>query len=81
MTAGRAAAALLLVPSAWLVTEWLRSWQGLGGPWAVFGVSQWQHPVILALAAVGGVWLVTFALVAANTGILIAMAAPTLGRA
>ncbi len=79
VTAGRAVAALLLVPSAWLVTEWLRSWQGLGGPWAVFGVSQWQHPVILALAAVGGVWLVSFALVAANTGILIAMAAPSLG--
>jgi apolipoprotein N-acyltransferase len=70
-----AAAALAIVPSAWLVTEWLRSWQGFGGPWAVLGVSQWQHPVVLALAAVGGVWLVTFALVAANTGILIAIVA------
>lgn len=79
VTAGRAVAALLLVPSAWLLTEWLRSWQALGGPWAVFGASQWQHPVILALAAVGGVWLVSFALVAANTGILIAMAAPSPG--
>jgi apolipoprotein N-acyltransferase len=67
----RAAAALLVVPSAWLVTEWIRSWQGIGGPWAVLGASQWQHPVFLALAAAGGVWLVTFALVAANTGILL----------
>ena len=41
----------------------------------MYGASQWQHPVILALAAVGGVWLVSFALVAANTGILIAVAA------
>jgi apolipoprotein N-acyltransferase len=72
VTALRAAAALLVVPSCWLVTEWIRSWQALGGPWAVFGATQWQHPAILALAAIGGVWLVTFALVAANTGVLLA---------
>jgi apolipoprotein N-acyltransferase len=71
----RALGALAVVPSAWLVADWARSWQGFGGPWAVYGASQWQHPVILALAAVGGIWLVSFALVAANTGILIAVAA------
>jgi apolipoprotein N-acyltransferase len=71
----RAAAAMVVVPSSWLVTEWIRSWQGLGGPWAVLGASQWQHPAILALAAVGGVWLITFALVAANTGVLLAITA------
>jgi apolipoprotein N-acyltransferase len=73
VSAWRALAALVVVPSCWLVTEWIRSWQYLGGPWAVLGASQWQHPAILALAAVGGVWLVTFALVAANTGVLIAL--------
>jgi apolipoprotein N-acyltransferase len=71
----RALAALAVVPSWWLVADWARSWQGFGGPWAVYGASQWQHPAILALAAVGGIWLVSFALVAANTGILIAVAA------
>jgi apolipoprotein N-acyltransferase len=71
----RALAALAVVPSWWLVADWARSWQGFGGPWAVYGASQWQHPAILALAAVGGIWLVSFALVAANTGILIAAAA------
>ncbi len=75
VSARRAAAALVVVPSSWLVTEWVRSWQGLGGPWAVLGASQWQHPAILALAALGGVWLVTFALVAANTGVLLAITA------
>ena len=55
--------------------DWIRSWQGIGGPWAVFGASQWQHPVVLSLAAVGGVWLISFALVAANTGIMIALTA------
>ena len=77
VTLRRAAAALTVVPSVWLVTEWIRSWQGIGGPWAVLGASQWQHPAFLALAAVGGVWLVTFALVAANTGILLAITART----
>jgi apolipoprotein N-acyltransferase len=78
VTAARAAAALALVPSAWLMTELARSWQSLGGPWAVLGASQWQHPAILALAALGGVWLVSFALVAANTGIAVAMLARSL---
>ena len=67
----RALAALVVVPSCWLLTEWLRSWQALGGPWAVFGVSQWQHPAVLALAAVGGVWLISFALVMANVAIVL----------
>jgi apolipoprotein N-acyltransferase len=71
----RALAALAVVPSCWLVADWVRSWQGFGGPWSVYGASQWQHPAILALAALGGVWLVSFALVAANTGILIALVA------
>jgi apolipoprotein N-acyltransferase len=69
----RALAALLVVPSCWLLTEWLRSWQALGGPWAVFGVSQWQHPAVLALAAVGGVWLVSFVLVMTNVAIVLAI--------
>jgi apolipoprotein N-acyltransferase len=75
VTVARAGAAFVVVPSCWLVTEWVRSWQSLGGPWAVLGASQWQHPVILALGAAGGVWLITFALVAANTGLLIALVA------
>ena len=78
----RALAALVVVPSCWLLTEWLRSWQALGGPWAVFGVSQWQHPAMLALASVGGVWLVSFALVLANVAIVLALASlPRVGAA
>ena len=74
-TAARSLAALVVVPSYWLVIEWIRSWQGFGGPWALLGASQWQHPAVLALAAVGGVWLVSFAIVAANTGIVILLTA------
>ena len=71
----RALAALAVLPSYWVLTEWARSWQGFGGPWEVLGTSQWQHPAVLALAAVGGVWLISFALVAANTGIVILLLA------
>jgi apolipoprotein N-acyltransferase len=78
MTAGRSLAALVVVPSFWLLVEWIRSWQALGGPWALLGASQWQHPAMLALASVGGVWLVSFALVAANTGLVILVTAPRL---
>jgi apolipoprotein N-acyltransferase len=75
VSAARALAAIVVVPSFWVLTEWARSWQGFGGPWAVLGTSQWQHPAVLGLAAVGGVWLVSFALVAANTSILVAAVA------
>jgi len=76
VTARRCLAALVVVPSFWLLVEWIRSWQALGGPWALLGASQWQHPAMLALASVGGVWLVSFALVAANTGLVILITAP-----
>jgi apolipoprotein N-acyltransferase len=78
----RALAALVVVPSCWLLTEWLRSWQALGGPWAVFGVSQWQHPAVLALASVGGVWLLSFALVLSNVAIVLVIGSlPRVGAA
>jgi apolipoprotein N-acyltransferase len=70
-----AVAALIVVPSAWLIPEWIRSYQGLGGPWGLYGASQWQHPAVLALAAVGGTWLVSVALLLANTGLLLVLGA------
>jgi apolipoprotein N-acyltransferase len=77
-TARQALAAMFVLPSCWVVIDWIRSWQGIGGPWAVFGASQWQHPVVLALAATGGIWLITFVLVVVNTAIVIALTAARL---
>jgi apolipoprotein N-acyltransferase len=71
----RALCALIVVPACWLVPEWIRSYQGLGGPWALYGASQWQHPAVLALAAAGGVWLVSVALVMANVAIVLVLGA------
>ena len=64
-----------MVPSCWLIPEWIRSYQGLGGPWGLYGASQWQHPAVLALAAIGGTWLVSVALLLANTGLLLVLGA------
>ena len=71
----RALAALVVVPSCWLIPEWIRSYQGLGGPWGLYGASQWQHPAVLALAAIGGTWLVSVALLLANVGLLLVLGA------
>ncbi|WCD85189.1 Apolipoprotein N-acyltransferase [Streptomyces xanthophaeus] len=74
--ARRAAAALVLVPAGWLLSELVRSWQGLGGPWGLLGASQWQVPPALRLASVGGVWLVSLLVVAVNCALVLLLAVP-----
>ncbi|MEU3985644.1 apolipoprotein N-acyltransferase [Streptomyces sp. NPDC026672] len=66
---GRGTAALVVLPSVWLVVELVRSWQGLGGPWGMLGASQWQVESALRLASVGGVWLLSFLVVAVNVAV------------
>ncbi len=68
---GRTAAALLVLPSGWLMVELVRSWQGLGGPWGVLGASQWEVQPALRLASVGGVWLISFLVVAVNVAVAV----------
>ncbi|MFJ2577796.1 apolipoprotein N-acyltransferase [Kitasatospora aureofaciens] len=82
LTARRALLALAVVPALWLTTEYARSWHALGGPWALLGATQWQHPALLGLASAGGIWLVSAVVVAVNTGVLIVLtAAPWRPRA
>ena len=66
----RTVAALVVVPSAWVAAEVVRSWPALGGSWAPLGASQSSQPVMLASASLGGVWLTSFLLVAANTALV-----------
>ncbi|RZU17854.1 apolipoprotein N-acyltransferase [Streptomyces sp. BK239] len=73
---GRAAAALVVLPSGWLAVELVRSWQALGGPWGVLGSSQWQVEPALRLASVGGVWLLSFLVVAVNVAVAVLVAVP-----
>lgn len=69
ITVGRTLAAIVVLPSAWIAAESVRSWQSLGGPWALLGASQWNQPATLASAAIGGVWLTGFLIVAVNTAV------------
>ncbi|MFD8723150.1 apolipoprotein N-acyltransferase [Streptomyces sp. NPDC059629] len=71
---GRAAIAVLVLPSGWLVVELVRSWQGLGGPWGMLGTTQWQVAPALRLASVGGVWLLSFLVVAVNVAVAVLVA-------
>lgn len=66
-----AATALVVLPAVWVSCEFVRSWHALGGPWALLGASQWEHPAVLALASVGGVWLVSAAVAACNTAVVL----------
>ncbi|MFG3193878.1 apolipoprotein N-acyltransferase [Streptomyces omiyaensis] len=75
-TPGRAVAALGAVPAGWLLIELVRSWEGLGGPWGLLGASQWEVPVALRLASLGGVWLVSLLVVTVNTAVVLLCVAP-----
>ncbi|MGW2551886.1 apolipoprotein N-acyltransferase [Streptomyces sp. NPDC001635] len=70
-TAGRVGAALVVLPSGWLLVELVRSWQGLGGPWGLLGSSQWQVQPALRLASIGGVWLLSFLVVLVNVAVAV----------
>ncbi|MBB4922108.1 apolipoprotein N-acyltransferase [Kitasatospora kifunensis] len=67
----RTAAALVVVPSAWLCAEGVRSWQSLGGPWALLGATQWNQPMMLSTASLGGVWLTGFLVACVNTALVV----------
>jgi apolipoprotein N-acyltransferase len=74
LSPGRAAAALVVLPSGWLAVELVRSWQGLGGPWGMLGAGLWQVAPALRLASVGGVWLVSFLVVAVDVAVAVLLA-------
>lgn len=75
VTPGGTAAALVVLPSGWLMVELVRSWEGLGGPWGLLGSSQWQVEPALRLMSVGGVWLVSALIVTVNTALAALVAA------
>ncbi|OBI30119.1 apolipoprotein N-acyltransferase [Mycobacterium sp. E2238] len=67
---GRTVAAMVVLPSAWVAAEAVRSWPPFGGSWASLGASQSAQPGTLASASLGGVWLTSFLVVAANTALV-----------
>jgi apolipoprotein N-acyltransferase len=69
----RLVAAVAVVPAAWVLVEYVRSWDRLGGSWGLLGASQWQVRPVLAVAALGGVWALSFLLVATGTALAVAV--------
>jgi apolipoprotein N-acyltransferase len=61
--------ALLLVPAAWVIIEWWRGWFLSGFPWLSLGYSQ-TDTWLAGLAPVGGVHLVSFALLIGAGGLV-----------
>ncbi len=53
----------------WAALEWVRSWFLTGFPWATLAISQWQQPMMLQGASIGGEWLVSFTLVLFNVAL------------
>ena len=56
----------LAIPSLWGALEWLRANLGfLAMPWDVLGYCQWSVPGVAGIAALAGVWGVSFVIVGA----------------
>ncbi len=71
---GRPVITVLALASAWTVLEWLKGMWPLGGfTWGTVGISQVDNLATARLATVAGVWGVTFAVVAANAAIALAL--------
>ncbi|MPZ89794.1 MAG: apolipoprotein N-acyltransferase, partial [Nitriliruptorales bacterium] len=80
LSAGRLAVALAVLPSVWVLTEYARSWDRLAGPWGLLGTSQWNVQPVLALAALGGVWGLSFMLALVNVALAAALVPGTVRR-
>ncbi len=70
---------VLVAVCGWVGVEWLRTLGPAAFPWALLGVSQWQNLPVLQLASVGGVYLASAAVVAANAGLELLLAGRAVG--
>jgi len=57
---------VFFLSSLWVIEEFLRSYLFSGFGWALLGYSQYKNLVLIQLADIGGVWLVSFLVMAVN---------------
>src|SRR5215470_2065713 len=62
--------ALALNPSLWVVGEWLRGHLMGGFPWGLLGYSQHAQLPVIQIAELGGVYAVSFLIVAVNAALV-----------
>ena len=72
-----AALAVLVLPAIWLLIEYVRSWERLGGPFGLLGASQSTGP-LAPLIPLGGIWAASAAAVAVATALTLLIAGPGL---
>ncbi|UCF97699.1 MAG: apolipoprotein N-acyltransferase [Spirochaetaceae bacterium] len=63
----------LILPVAWIAFEYIRSSGFLGYPWGLWGVTQYQFTSLVQIAAVTGVWGVSFLVLLINSGLAAAL--------
>jgi apolipoprotein N-acyltransferase len=61
--------ALASAPALWVAGEWVRGWLMGGFPWGLAGYSQHSALPVIQIAEVGGVYAVSFLVVAVNAAI------------
>jgi apolipoprotein N-acyltransferase len=70
------ALALAAAPFAWVAAEWGRGVLMGGFPWGLLGYSQYRELPVIQVAELGGVWAVSFVIVAVNAALAGAVALP-----
>ncbi len=66
---GSPAWALLCAPFVWVAGEWVRGHLLGGFPWGLLGYSQYRELPVIQIAELGGVYAVSFVVVAANSAL------------
>jgi apolipoprotein N-acyltransferase len=66
---GTMAWALLCAPFFWVAAEWVRGHLMGGFPWGLLGYSQYRELRVIQIAELGGVYAVSFVVVAANSAL------------
>jgi apolipoprotein N-acyltransferase len=67
---------LLLAPAFWVGLEILRGRLLTGFPWGLAGYSQWRNLALLQLSSLGGVYLTSFIVLLANSGLALLLLRP-----
>jgi len=60
---------LLLIPSIWVLLEYIRSYLFTGFPWALLGYSQYLNLPVIQIADITGAWGVSFLVMMVNVSV------------